>query len=352
MRLLCIPSPFLLAAAAACLTSGARAQHVVDYDTSTLANPPAYGFPLYTPGAGSTGATVRAQWLCPDAFLSQQNLSSGFVTHIGLSLAGQATYSTFELRAGTTTASSLATSWNANLPDQRVQVDRSNVALAGGGSNAAPINQWVEFELAHPFHYEPGDHIVVDLTAAIAVPGVMLGTTVGTSIPRAYEINYTGQPDASQVQQGGGLLFRLRIAPQELLSFGQGCPGTGNFVPQLTAMGQSSLGSTNHFLLADQALPNTFAGFVVGFSRTAFVGGPLPLSYGNGCELLVSPDTTVTVVTQGTTAGTGTAAMPLFVPNWPALRGVALHAQFVQLDLQSAASQPVAFSNAGTVVLF
>src|SRR5690606_21193534 len=148
----------------------------------------------------------------------------------------------------------------------------------------------------HPFHYEPGDHIVVDLTAAIAVPGVMLGTTVCTSIPRAYEINSTGQPDASQLQQGGGLLFRLRIAPQELLSFGQRCPGTGNFVPRATAMCRSSLRSTNPLPLADQALPNPFAGFVVGFSRTAFVGGPLPLSYGLGCELLVSLDTSVSVV--------------------------------------------------------
>ncbi|MBP8301230.1 MAG: hypothetical protein KA020_12750, partial [Planctomycetes bacterium] len=43
----------LLSAAPATLT----AQQVVDYDTSVLATPPAYGYPLYTPGAGSLGQT-------------------------------------------------------------------------------------------------------------------------------------------------------------------------------------------------------------------------------------------------------------------------------------------------------
>lgn len=330
----------------------AAAQQLVDYDTSTLANPPAFGFPLYTPGAGSTGATVRTQWHCPDAFLSQQNLSAGFVTHVGLSLAGQATYSTFVLRAGTTTASSLSTTWNVNLPDQRVQVDLSNVPITGGGTAAAPVNQWVEFELAHPFHYQPGDHVVVDLTAQIATPGVMLGTTIGTAIPRAYDFAYTGGSDASTVQAGGGLLFRLRIAPEGLLPFGQGCAGTGNVAPQLTSMGPSSLGTTNCFLLAGQALPGTFASFVLGFSRTNFASGALPFAYGGGCELLVSPDVTVPAVTQGTGPGTGTAGTPFFVPNWPALRGLGVHAQFVQLDTQSPASVPVTFSNAGTLVVF
>src|SRR5262245_18735633 len=79
----------VLAAWSCC--AAALAQQVVDYDTSSLANPPGFGYPLYTPGAGSLVQAVRTQWRCPSAFLAQQGAVAGLVTHIGLSLAGPAT---------------------------------------------------------------------------------------------------------------------------------------------------------------------------------------------------------------------------------------------------------------------
>ncbi len=351
------PSTFARLRAAAC--SGAAllfapiafAQQVVDCDTSTLASPPAYGFPLYTPGAGSTGQTVRAQWLCTDSFLAARQVAPGFVTHVGLSLAGQATYSTFVLRAGAAGSATLTNDWAANLPDQRMQVDRSGVPILGGGTAAAPVNQWVEFELAHPFHWQPGQSIVVDLTAQIAVPGTFCGTTVGAAVPRAYDFAYQGGTTATNVQATGGLVFRLRLADEALLPFGSGCPGAGNFVPQLASSGQSSLGNSNYSLAVAQALPGTFAGFAIGFSRTAFAGGALPFAYGGGCDLLVSPDAFLPVFPAGAGAGTGIASAPFLVPNWPTLRGVALFAQFAQLDAASPAVVPVVFSGGGTVVL-
>lgn len=346
MRLL----PVSLAAMSCC--ASAVAQQVVDYDSSALASPPGFGYPLYTPGAGSLGQTVRTQWRCPDTFLAQQSVSAGFVTHIGLALAGTATYDTFELRAGVSTVPALTGIWDTNLPDQRLQKNLANVPLVGGGTASAPVNQWVEFELDHPFHWQPGQNIVVDLIAHLAAPGVMCGTTVGTGVERAFHANYQGQPTAPSVQATGGLVFRMRFAPLAIVPFGQGCPGTGSFVPVLASTGQSALGSSNYTLAVTQALPGAIAGFALGFSRQAFSGGPLPFPFGGGCDLLVSPDVFVVAIPSGTGPGTGTASMPLLVPNRPSLRSSVVYAQFAQIDLLSPANAPVVFSNAGAVVVF
>jgi hypothetical protein len=224
----------LLSAAPAVLP----AQQVLDYDHSVLAAPPAYGYPLYTPGAGSLGQTVRTQFLCPESFLTAQSIGAGLVTHIGLSLAGEATYDTFVLRAGTSTVTALTNTWDQNLPDQRVQKDLSHVLLRGGGTATAPANQWVEFELEYPFFYVTGQSIVIDLTAHLAVPGALLGTTVGTAVERAFTLNYQGGPMANTLQAAGGLAFRLRFAPLDVVPYGSGCPGTGSFVPRLASLGR------------------------------------------------------------------------------------------------------------------
>jgi hypothetical protein len=68
----------------------ALAAQTIDCPNSTLATPPQVAFPFYTPGGGSTGSTVRTQWLCSDAFLAPANLAPSIVTRIGFSLAGQA----------------------------------------------------------------------------------------------------------------------------------------------------------------------------------------------------------------------------------------------------------------------
>lgn len=343
---------FVRATALTWLSITACAQQVVDYDTSTLASPPAFGYPLYTPGAGSLGRTVRVQFLCPDSYLGTQGLAVGFVTHIGLSLAGQATYDTFQLRAGISPSNTLTNVWDTNLPDQRVQRDLGNVSLQGGGTTSSPTNQWVEFELDYPFYYQPGQSIVVDLTTHVATSGIICGTTVGTGIARAYSSDYLGAPVASTVQTTGGLVFRMRFQPPTLVPFGAGCPGTGNFVPQLSSSGQSALGSTNYQLQVTQALPGAFGGFLLGFSRNQFVGGSLPYSFGAGCDQWTSAETVVGTIPTGGGLGTGSASMPFTVPNWPSLLGTVLYAQFAQLDASSAANLPVVFSNAGAIVLY
>jgi hypothetical protein len=336
--------------AAAFAFSGLAAAQTVDYPSSTLANPPQVTFPFYTPGAGSTGQTVRAQFLCGDAFLAQQSLSAGLVTRIGFSLAGEAVYDTFELRAGVTTETTLGSDWAVNLPDQRMQRNLSNMLIVGGGTASAPVNQWVELELDFPFYWQPGQNIVVDLTTHVATPGITLGTTVGVGVPRAYNFSY-GPGALANAFSGNGVAFRMVFASTDLVPFGTGCAATGGTVPSLTSQGPASLGGAM-LIFANDTLETTIGGFLFGFSRREIPTGALPLDLGGGCTLLVAPDVFVPSAITPIGGGFGTAGIALTVPADPLLAGAVVYTQWAQLDAGSPAIVPLTFSHAGAVVVF
>lgn len=341
------PLPLLFASALALPALRAQA---IDYPDSTLAAPPQIAFPLYTPGGGSTGQTVRVQWLCPASFLAAQNVAAGLVTRIGLPLAGQAAYSVFVLRAGASGATSLGSDWAVNLPDQRVQRDLSGTVVQGGGSASAPANQWVEFDLDFPFRWQPGEGIVVDLTAQILVPGSYLGSSVGAGVARAVNFSYApGAPATSFT--GNGVALRMTFAPHGLVVFGAGCAAPGGVAPVLSGLGDGSRGSTL-LLLADQALAPAVGGFVIGVSRSAWNGGPLPWDLGGGCALRVSPDAFALVSITPVGGGLGSAALALPVPNSPLLVGAVVYGQWAQVDAASLAVLPFTLSNAGAVAVW
>ena len=344
VRRVCAAVSFLL------LLAAVPAQ-TVDCPSSTLATPPVTTFPFYTPGAGSTGATVRYQALCPDSFLAGQNLTAGLVTKVGFSLAGQAAYDVFELRAGATTVATLGSDWAVNLPDQRVQRDLANVALQGGGTPAAPVNQWVEFDLDFPFAWQPGEGIVVDVVTRLATPGIYCGTTSsGGAVSRAYNFAYTNGAPATNFT-GGGIALRLVFADFGMVEFGTGCQAPGGATPTLDSIGDAALGNTM-VLVADQVLDGTLGGLLFGFSRTATGAVPLPLPLGGGCSLLVAPDVFVPLPTTPTGGGLGTSAFGLGIPNDPLLRGAVVYTQWTQLDPGAPGTVPLTFSNGGIVVVF
>ncbi|MFY9341258.1 MAG: hypothetical protein WAT39_02130 [Planctomycetota bacterium] len=324
------------------------AAQTIDFPNSTLASPPQIAFPFYTPGGGSSGQTVRTQWLCADTFLAAHSLAPGLVTRIGLSLAGQAIYSRFELRAGATTATTLGPDWAINLPDQRLQRDLSNTLLVGGGTAAAPVNQWVEFDLDQPFAWQPGQGIVVDIIAHIAAPGVYLGSTSGAGVPRA--VNFAYAPGALATGfTGNGCAFRLVFAPPDLVPFGTGCAAPGAPAPTLASLGTATPGGAI-VVLAQQTLVNTVGGFLFGLSRNVSSLGPLPLDLGGGCALLVAPDVfTPTSITP--TGGFGGAGTTLAIPNDPLLTGAVVYTQWAQFDGASPAAVPLTFSHGGIVVV-
>ena len=323
------------------------AQQVVHYPDDQHANPPVFAFPLYTPGVGQNGDSVRVQFRCPDSFLVNEGLAAGFVTKIGLSIAGAAPYDEFVLRAGTTTASGLGPDWAVNLPDQRVQLDLSGTTIAGGGTALNPVNEWVDLPLAFPFHYTPGDHIVVDLTTRLSSPGLLCGTTIGNGqVERAYNFAYQpGQPATSF--NGGGLKLRFTFAPLEMVEFGAGCSSQGNVAPDLGSIGAPQIGTTP-IVTADHITPNGLGVFVFGYSLTESAGASLPLALGGGCALLVSADVLVPLALPPS----GVAAYPLAIPNSTTLQGGVVYTQFAQYDAASPASLPFVVSEGGILSIF
>jgi hypothetical protein len=323
------------------------AQQVVHYPDDVLANPSVYGFPFYTPGAGSSGTSVRVQFYCPDSFLVSEGLTAGYVTHVGLSVAGAAPYDPFVLRAGKTSVTSLGSDWAVNLPDQRVQLDLSGTTVVGGGTPQTPVNEWVDFPLAFPFYYTPGDHLVVDLTTRLAQPGALCGTTVGGGlVERAYNFSYTAGAPATSFNSNG-LKVRFQFAPLEMVEFGTGCASPNNVAPDLGAIGTPQIGTTT-IVTADNVAANGLGVFVFGYSKTDYLGGALPLGLGGGCELLVSADLLQPLVLPAS----GSTAWPLSIPNNTALQGAVLYTQFAQFDVNSPATFPYVLSEGGILPIY
>ncbi|MBK8099506.1 MAG: hypothetical protein IPK26_20545 [Planctomycetes bacterium] len=120
--------------------------------------------------------------------------------------------------------------------------------------------------------------------------------------------------------------------------FGAGCTGSGG-TPSLTELHAAWLGETQRTSVGNLS-PASLAIMALGLSNTAWAGGSLPfpllLLYPNtqpGCQLLTSPDATVSLTVTGTTAE---FALPL--PANTALLGTAAFLQSVQLESSLALS--------------
>jgi hypothetical protein len=246
--------------------------------------------------------------------------------------------------------SALGPDWTVNLPDQRLQRDLSHVPLAGGGTPTTPANQWVEFDLDVPFHWQPGQSIVVDLITHLAVPNVYLQTSVGTGVvSRAVNFAYAAGAPATSFS-GSGCAFRLVFASTDVVVFGDGCSGAAGVAPSLASTGSAAPGGTM-VLLANQALDATLGLFVFGLSRRTLGGAPLPLALGGGCALLVAPDLLAPIAVPANAGMPTTVAYPFTVPPSAALTGSVLYVQYGQFDPATPASIPLTVSSGGIVVI-
>lgn len=332
----------------AALAGTLSAQSVVYFDDPALVAPPSVAFPFYTPGGGATGLPVRIQFLCPPTFAGLPG-TAGLVTAIGMQIAGQAVYSRFELRAGINPNGLLTNDFARNLPDQRLQADRSGATLVGGGVPGTPANAWVEFPLAYPFHWQPGEALVVDLITQIAVVDSYCGTATGVTVPRAYNFAYAPGAMATSIQSTNGLRLSFRFEPVGIVGFGAGCAGTGGFVPAVGFSGSSRLGSIDGLITGSALLGGSLTALSLGWSTQSWAGGTLPFDLGGGCRLLVAPDAFVVGTAAGTGPGSGVAAVPLPIPVLPGLVGSVLHAQWLVQDPASAVG--VAVSGGGSIVV-
>lgn len=338
--------PTLLTLSTTAIAALAPAQQVrVDYPDSTIVAPPELRFPLYTLHGGGT---VRLQVLCPAAFtgLPAQPM---LVTKFGMQIAGREAYSRFEVRCGTSPRTDLSYSWTDNLPDQRLQQDLGNTVLQGGLQNGAPVNQWVEYDLDHPFLWQPGQSITLDVIAASKLPDSFC-LTAGAATERLYDAPYRDAATGLVLAPTGGIKFRIVFEPVGFLSFGAACAGTGGAKPAIHATGSSQLGNLALVHLTN-ALGGAPTAMFLGSSRARAPFGPLPLPFGGGCALLTSMELAWPVTTSGSGPGNGNATVPLPIPGDPSLRGFVAFVQWVQLDRASPAVIPFTTTGAIAMVL-
>ncbi|MEZ5989738.1 MAG: hypothetical protein R3F30_11555 [Planctomycetota bacterium] len=319
----------------------AAAAQTVDYPDSTL-NSPQGQYPVYTP---TNGNTVRGQLYCPANFSGLPTVKC-IVSRIGIQIAGQEDYTTFVVRAGTTSVTALTTSWSTNLPDQRVQEDLSGTKLPGGLNGTTQVNQWVEFEIDYPFLFTPGDALVVDITAKSKVAGTYCRSAIGTGVPRALDLAYTSTSTGpTTLSTSGGIKLRFVFQPIQYVPFGDGCPGTGNSKPVLAMTGAMNLGQVVVVNLS-KGLGGATTVFFLGLSPL-----PMPLPIGGGCTLLTPLDWISPRVASGSGAGNGTSTQAVLIPNDKTLLGGVVNTQWCQLDNGSAALIPFTLSNGGKIVI-
>lgn len=314
----------------------AAQQLTVDYPDSVL-GATAGQYPIYT-GTGTN--VIRGQMFCPGTTPSLPTQVM-VCTRVGVQLAdlnGPATYSQFVVRVGSTTVPALTNTWTTNLPDQSIQVDLSNQTLTAN----SPTNVWVEWPLNTPFVYTPGEGVVLDITSQAAVAGQYLRTAIGTGVARMVSTNYTGATTGAP-QASGGIKFRLVFEPAGFVSAHPGCPGTGNFVPRIDAIGQPTIGNAGFALTLNDALGGSLCAILLGY--------PAQLDIGGGC--IVRCDGTVLMLagTTGTLPGTGTATFPFPIPNQAWLSGVVFDAQWGVFDPGSSSPSGIAMSSSAKLIL-
>ena len=301
----------------------------VSYPDATIGNP-AGQYPIFTP---TNGNTVRAQIFCPSTFASLPKTPM-LCTKVGIQIAGQHPYSTFVGRAGTTTVTSLGSTFATNLPDQRVQFDWSGRTLPGGGTNSAMVNVWVEIDLCHPFVYTPGQSLVVDITSKSQTAGQYCRSAIGTGVSRMFNTSYSSTTTTGNTSASGGIKLRFVFQPlYQPVEFGAGCAGTNNAVPKLAATGSTKIGTTAPVLVSLTQARATAAAFLVLGVQCA------DLQIFGGCEIYP----TLNILVPINTSSTGAATFPLIVPNNQALDGASVTLQYAIDDPQTKAA-PLTFS--------
>ena len=182
-----------------------------------------------------------------------------------------------------------------------------------------------------------------DLHLAPTSPAV--GKAVGT--PSYVKDDFDGNPRGARIDIGA---YQAQLP---FMTFGKGCGGTLGNVPIMGSTGSPRIGSNDFTVTLRNALGGTGvrAWLAIGVSNQKWGSIPLPISFGGGCDLLVSPDLLVSLgVGGGSGPGNGTATVKMVIPNDPKLLGTRTYFQWGVVD-PGAKGIGLAFSDGGILSL-
>jgi hypothetical protein len=129
------------------------------------------------------------------------------------------------------------------------------------------------------------------------------------------------------------------------IPYGDGCPGTGGLVPQISGVNNPPvLGNAAFQVGLSRALPSSSAALVLSADRTR-------LALPGGCIVHVDPALFFYAATV-TTNNVGAGATPLPVPNDPSLRSIQAFGQYFVVDGNGAFQNTLSFSPGLKLILF
>jgi hypothetical protein len=119
------------------------------------------------------------------------------------------------------------------------------------------------------------------------------------------------------------------VTTRPFANYGKGCVNMAGGEPRCGSTGLPALGSTSFAVTVRSAEPSFPAVLMLGASRTTWLGLNLPLDLTGagapGCTLAVAPLLFLTTVSDPS----GSASVPVSIPNDPALDGAALFSQWL-----------------------
>ena len=158
-------------------------------------------------------------------------------------------------------------------------------------------------------------------------PCAALGDANGDDFPDYLVGGFPGPTGLNAVAAYSG-------APPGVTAFGQGCADSSGVIPRIGCTYVPTRGSQFAINLS-RVRSGAPALLVLGESSTTWNNVPLPIDLSvlsmPGCYLRVSADVSAFTWTSGPTSK-GRAAIPMLIPNVPALAGATFHAQWLVLE--------------------
>jgi hypothetical protein len=226
--------------------------------------------------------------------------------------------------ASTTT---LSTTFAANLTASAV-----TVLNATNFTWRQTANTWTNVGLQNYFVYNGIDNVVIEITSIngrgnVSTPVISSAGMRTGSRQRVYATSWTGTPPATGSTDSAAVKLEFSMLMARTSLHGRGCPQSNGVRPNHVYTGTPQVGQGMSFDL-QAALPNS----VVLLATGGFTGFPFPIdltTYGfPGCFAYHAITSTLVLLA----SASGTATLPVTVPNSPSLAGGQMNSQYFCLD--------------------
>jgi hypothetical protein len=301
----------LTAATTLAIASTAFAQgasYYIPSNTPTTGNCNVIPFGLGSSRASATWSNQRYQCMATASQLGNSVLLDICDLAFASCVTGVKHFDTIEIVLGQTKATTLSTTFSANLV--------SNVQTVLSAKNYdwyRNAGTWdrIGFDKSYLYLAANGKNLVIQITVtgARGLKSFGNGNHVATGQQRVYRFRWTGAPPTTGSTDRAALKFEVVSQKADLHRFGHGCPGSNSKTPALAFTGTAQLGGTMSINVSN-CLATAPTLHVVGVTRNPS-GIDLGFIGAAGCNLYQSTD----IILPQITDTAGKYAMKITVPK-------------------------------------